>query len=185
MSIKKRGAVIAVVSLMLCVAVYLNWSYTRSDEDLGSASDVSVGKTLGEAALVDKVDGKEAAEAVGSQSDYFAEARLSRQKARDESTKMLKEITQNEKSTDAAIEKASNDIAALAANSVREARIENLIKAKGFKECVVFINDTGVNVIVSKTDTQLKSADTAKIKDIVIDETKVKADKIKIVEASA
>jgi len=179
MSIKKRGAVIAVVSLMLCVAVYLNWSYTRTPDDFGAAADLDAGKTLGEATLV---DGVEDTSDTAGKADYFAEARLSRQKARDESAKILKEITANEKSTPAAIEKANGDIASLAANAVREARIENLVKAKGFDECVTFINETGVNVIVNKTEAGLKAADTAKIKDIVIDETKVKADKIKISE---
>lgn len=185
MSIKKRGAVIAVVSLMLCVAVYLNWSYTRTGEDYEADENLSVGKTLGEATLVDKLEKEDATEAVGDHTDYFAEARLARQKARDESTKMLKEITANEKSTNASIEKANADISSLAANAVREARIESLIKAKGFDDCVVFINDTGVNVIISKSENELKASDTAKIKDIVVDETKVKADKIKIVEAAS
>ena len=33
MSMKKRGAVYSVVALMLCVAVYLNWSYNRQEEE--------------------------------------------------------------------------------------------------------------------------------------------------------
>ncbi len=32
--IKKRGAVYGVIALLLCVAVYLNWSYVGAPEDL-------------------------------------------------------------------------------------------------------------------------------------------------------
>lgn len=32
--IKKRGAIYGVIALLLCVAVYLNWSYIDAPEDL-------------------------------------------------------------------------------------------------------------------------------------------------------
>ena len=41
----------------------------------------------------------------------------------------------------------------MAENAVKEARIENLVVAKGFADCVTFINEEGVNVIVQKTET--------------------------------
>ena len=37
-TIRKRGAVYGVIGLMLCVAVYLNWSYFQSPEELTVAN---------------------------------------------------------------------------------------------------------------------------------------------------
>ena len=54
--IKKRGAVLAAVVLMLSVAVYLNWSYTKGEtEELLVSNQAETGKTLGEAKLVDSI----------------------------------------------------------------------------------------------------------------------------------
>ena len=61
-----------------------------------------------------------------------------------------------------------------------EGKIENLIKAKGFEECLVYINDTKADVIV-KTE-GLLSSEAAVIKDIILDETEIAAENIKILE---
>ena len=39
-TIRKRGAVYGVIGLMLCVAVYLNWSYFQSPEELMNVSGI-------------------------------------------------------------------------------------------------------------------------------------------------
>jgi hypothetical protein len=33
MGFKKRGAIYSIIALMLCVAVYLNWSYSRGNAE--------------------------------------------------------------------------------------------------------------------------------------------------------
>ena len=38
--IKRRGAVYGIIGLMLCVAVYLNWSYVKTPDDLVVAGQV-------------------------------------------------------------------------------------------------------------------------------------------------
>ena len=65
-------------------------------------------------------------------------------------------------------------------NVEKEGNVENLLKAKGFKDAIVYITDDSVSVTV-KTD-GLTAADSAKIYDIVISETGVSSDKIKIIE---
>ena len=77
---------------------------------------------------------------------------------------------------------ASTGIQVMADNAVVESRIENLVIAKGYADCVAFINDNGVNVIVSKTENGLTDTDVARIRDIVISEANVTADAIKIIE---
>ncbi len=193
MVIKKGSAVGAVVVLMLCVAVYLNWSYTRTpEEDLSVASDAEAGKILGQAQLVESPDasedstGSEAADenpsAAEDDSGYFARARLTRQRARDEAMSILKETAADEKVDAQSRDKAAADLSAMAAAAVRESRIENLIVAKGYQDCVVSISDNKVTVVVKSPADGLKDQDAAKIQDIVMDEASVSADQIKIIE---
>ena len=65
-----------------------------------------------------------------------------------------------------------------------EGTVETMIKAKGYDDSVVFINDSGVNVLVTKTTEDFTAKDAAVIKDIIVAETSVTADKIKIVESN-
>jgi len=58
--------------------------------------------------------------------------------------------------------------------------IERLIRAKNFKDAIVFINEKSVNVVVLKGK-PLTQAETAQIQDIVMREAKVIAENIKIV----
>ena len=118
----------------------------------------------------------------GSSGDYFAEARLSRQKARDEAVSILNVTVENQNAADDAKQVASDSIQVMAQSAMKESRIENLVIAKGYTECVVFINDNGVNVILQKLENGLAEEDISRIKDIVIDETGVKAEQVKIIE---
>ena len=179
---KKRGAIYSVVALMLCVAVYLNWYYTKTGEDYGSATDYQAdGKVLGESILVDNV--KEDTETAGKDGgEYFSQARLSRQQARDEAVSILTKTAESETATQQARTAASTGIKVMADNAVVESRIENLVIAKGYVDCVAFVNENGVNVIVAKTENGLADTDVAKIRDIVLSEAKVTADLIKIIE---
>ena len=184
---KKRGAIYSVVALMLCLAVYLNWYYTKTEEDYGNATDYQAdGKILGESVLVDNVEAEGAAGlAAQPVSEYFSQARLSRQQARDEAVSILTRTAESSASTEEARTAASTGIQVMADNAVVESRIENLVLAKGYEDCVTFVNDNGVNVIVSKTENGLTDTDVAKIRDIVISEASVTADVIKIMENEA
>lgn len=193
MGFKKRGAIYSVIALMLCVAVYLNVSYSRNNEDdlTAGANTTDTGNTIiGQSILVDSttpaetVLGIEGAETSATDGDYFSAARLSRQKARDEAVSILNGTIENSNTTDDAKAVANTNIQLMAENAMVESRIENLIIAKGYKDCVVFVNDDSINVIVSKTDEGLSSADVARIKDIVLDETDAVADNVKIIETA-
>lgn len=96
---------------------------------------------------------------------------------------MLTEINSNEKADAKTREKAGADLTLIAASSEKEGRMENLISAKGFGENVVMYNNDSVSVVVKKDN--LGAADVAKIKDIVINETKVKSENIKIVDINS
>lgn len=173
---KKRGAIYSVIALMLCTAVYLNWSYNKNnpDENIGDESNPVNGEIIGDSLTVN-------GNINTSDLNYFAEARLSRQKARDEAVNILNTTIENDKADAKAVATASAAIETMANNAMIESRIETLVIAKGYKECVTYVNDGKVDVIIAKSETALKDADVAKIKDIVIDEAGVTPDKIKII----
>ena len=61
----------------------------------------------------------------------------------------------------------------------KEANIEALLKAKGFKEAVAVIGNDGINIIV-KSD-GLTTANTMQIQDIAVNESGLDLSKIKII----
>ena len=70
----------------------------------------------------------------------------------------------------------------MATYTVTEAQIENLVMAKGYQDCVAFIGDNSISVVVSAPENGLDSSDTARIMDIVVTETGFATDQIKIIE---
>ena len=72
----------------------------------------------------------------------------------------------------------------LASYTLKEAQIENLVTAKGYVDCVAFMGDTSVSVVVSTEDGELTAEDVAKITDIAVTETGLSAGAVKIMEAN-
>ncbi|MDR3766700.1 MAG: SpoIIIAH-like family protein [Butyricicoccus sp.] len=182
--LKKRGAIYGIIAVMLGVAVYLNWSYVSTPDDLLVAGQVDTGDTS--QAKQDEASSEETADAAEtvSASDYFAQSRLSREQARDEAISILKETLQDETTDEKGKELATTQISQMADDSVTEARIESLIKAKGYQDAVVFLGSDSVNVIVAPPQAGFTETDASKIRDIVVAETSLRADQIKIVEAA-
>ena len=171
--IKKRGAVYGVIALLLCVAVYLNWSYVGAPDELLVAEQT------------DPDSAETGADGAGTaESDCFASSRRSREQARDEAVSTLKELSESEQADQTAKDEAAAQISALAEDSVAEANIESMIRAKGYEDAVVMIGDESVNVVVAPPEGGLQATDVTVIKDIVVSETGVTAGQIKIVEAS-
>mgnify|MGYP005763076117 CR=1 FL=1 len=193
MKLWKRNVVVAAIVVFVCAAVYLNWSYNRQD---GSED---AGKTLGEATLVGAQtddpllsatptpDGTES----GTQTEgggesgtgYFDSARLNRQQARDSALSLLQEAAASEEADQTMKDEANAAIQTMASLTVSEAQIENLITAKGYADCIAFIGDNSVSVVVAATETGLTDSDVARITEIVTQETGMSASQIRIIEA--
>ena len=181
----KRNLMILTVVLFVSAAAYLNWNYSQSA--------ANVGKILGESALVSgTADGSsleedasgEDQEAFVAKKNYFDTARLNRQESRDSALSLLKEAAADEKADQAAIDEANREIQQIAQNTTTEATIENLVMAKGYSDCVAFVNKESVSVVIAGTGEGLQNSDIAKVTDIVMEETGLTADKIKIMEAN-
>lgn len=186
MSVWKRNAVVVAIVLFVGAAVYLNWSY-NSQLTAGENGEGDQGKVLGQTTLVNGTEEETGEEGDGqadesTASGYFASARLNRQQARDSALELLQEAAADEKADQTVVDEANASIQTMAAYTLSEAQVENLITAKGYGDCVCFIGDDSVNVVVSATAQGLSETDIAKIVEIVREETGLSADKIKIIE---
>lgn len=188
MSVWKRNAVVLAIVLFVGVAVYLNWSYNNQLTGEGSGTDGSDGKVLGQTTLVNGVEEEQDGETAEGQTEeetgsgYFASARLNRQQARDSALELLQEAAADEKADQKVVDEANASIQTMADDTLSEAQVENLVTAKGYGDCVCFIGEDGVNLVVSSTDQGLSETDIAKIVEIVREETGLSADQIKIIE---
>lgn len=186
----KRNAVILTVLLFVCVAAYLNWSYNNKDDDSEAAADLPAQET--ESALTEEDAQEEDAEAPDPglyyetenavNSEYFDTARLNRQQARDAAATTLATVSETEGASQDMIDAALTEISEIAAVTVKEAELENLIIAKDFADCVVYISDDGISVTVPAPEEGLSAASVAKIKDVIMSETDFTAADMKIIE---
>ena len=180
--INKTQIVFLSLALAVCLAVYLNWRFLNTvDLDPGKGA-VSVSgenneagdqvKILGQAQLVETTARDVAA--------YFTECKLNKQQTRDQSLELLKSVAESVDTAAATREKANTDMIEMARTTDVEVTVEGLIKAKGFEECMVYVSDDSVNVVVATEGLTVEQA--AQINEIVISETGKAASAIKIVE---
>ncbi len=207
MKIWKRNAVVAAIVLFVCAAVYLNWSYTQGKSDV-SADALPSGKLLGGTALVgasaqpqdsgsdllvspapsDAAGGEMTASPAPSASqapanDYFSNARINRQQARDSALSLLEEAAANNEADQTMRDEANASIQVMADCTLAEAQIEGLVTAKGFTDCVAFVGEDSASIVVSAVEGGLTETDTAKIMEIVMDQTALQPSQIKIIPA--
>lgn len=187
MSIWKRNAVIVAIVLFVGAAVYLNWSYNRAETAAGNPESETSTKILGQASLVSGEGGSvqtdaEGANGSGETTGYFSTARLNRQQARDSALELLQQAAADDGADQAMIDEANASIQTMAAYTLSEAQVENLVVAKGYGDCVCFIDEGSASVVVSATEDGLTEADIARIAEIVKEETGLPVSQVKIIE---
>lgn len=194
---KSTGVTAAFLTLAMGGAVYLNWSYARAlpaetqtvgaaaektaavtDPLLPAAADADAGNTAknyGEAQLVSVV--KDAG------TSFFESARLSRDKARDEALETLKKALKNAKLTDEEKTALTEKLSAQVGSITAAAELESLIKAKGFADCLVALDETGASVTVMTETGTLNGDQVARIRDAVLNRCpQLSAQQLTIVE---
>ena len=191
----RKNAVVLTVLVLVGAAVFINWKFSPTAETANGAvsgeesGEESGRKLLGQSTLVSG-EGDSSADPAGEDAvytgtDYFASARLTRQQARDSAIELLQKAADEEGAAEEAATEASEGIQALAAYTLAEAQIENLVTAKGYADCVAFMGAESISVVVSTRDgAALTSADVAKITDITMTETGYPASAIKIMAAN-
>ena len=203
-SIAKHTRRVTAITLAaaLVVAVYLNWQYARTDVSLQEdavtvsaaaetqaepAAEVvtdglmteaeavsSAGKNYGEAQLVSVAN--------DSGAKFFEEARLKRQKAHDAA---LDTIQKTLKSSSLSAEEKKTYAQELTGNLEdlhAENEIETLIKAKGFADCLCFLQSGRADLTVMTSGEPLTAAQVAQIRDVVLSKSSVTAQNITVTE---
>ena len=170
----KKYIAIGAVALLLAGAVY--WSSTlngagtaQQEPETAQNSAEAQGETL--------ETGVQSGES-NPVENYFESFRDERESARELELQYLDEITETSANDSETLEDAQSQKLALVENIEHEFAIENLIRAKGFHDAAVTFHAGAVNVVVDCTE--LSSEQVAQILDIVIGETKVKAENVKI-----
>ena len=188
---KNKKVVVVVACLAIIVtAVYVDWRIGGSDpknsEYLYTSEISDSSKILGEAKFVDnkKDTTKKSLDASKdvSTDNYFSSAQINRKRSRDESVEMLQTVVDSSESMPDVKDKALKDMMTIASDIEKEATVEEMVKAKGFKDCIAVITGENINVVVKTPG--LLANEVAQIREIIMNETGFTADKIKIVEKS-
>lgn len=183
MKLHRRQLILASLVLALGAAVYLNW-YFADDKGLNATNILQTQKELGEARYVNSINESKQTEPVMNLTketkEYFAKAKMERQKSRDEAMELLKNSITESKDQGYSAD-ISVRVEEMAKTIQQESNIENLVKAKGFTECMAFIQNNECSVIVNPGSLNDSSAIT--IRDIVFGQSGIPFDRIKITEA--
>ncbi len=187
----RKSFIMAVLVLCLGAAVYLNWQFSNSGEDLVYTGNITGGvEDSGDTTAVDGDSADESDKNYGDvkyvigeegvDDDYFAMTRIDRDRAREEAIDTVQEILSSANIDSAGIEEAAKTATNIAMAMESESKIEATIKAKGFDECVVFIDEEFVTAVVQSEG--LTAGEAATIKDVVLSSYDTAVENIRIVE---
>ena len=166
LSIKKGHIVLGALVLALGAAVYLNWDYMKQNDYVAAGNTTQTpDETEGTANYGDA---------------YFVSARLSRTHSRDEAMEALKYMLEDSAMEEGAAAVLAQQAQALAQTIETEGKIENIIKAKGFSECMVYLDKDKVDVIVQSAG--LTDSEAAQIMDAVMSEVEIEESNVSIIE---
>ncbi len=193
MIVGKKQIVLASLVAALGVAVYLNYQFAAEDLNLVTAN--APGKDAQEISMEDKgeehygdaqfvdskgVENPQTSEtAAQGDSEYFSKARLTRTKTRDEAAAALQVMLSDTSLAEEQKEELTAQASAMAKSIETEGKIENLIQAKGFEECMVYCSSDKVDVIVKSEG--LEQGDVVQIRDIILGQTQVPVENISVV----
>ncbi len=198
----KRQLILASLVLALGAAVYLNWQLTDSGVKTDNATENEY-ETLGAAQLVNSSYVETVSDEVNTESMQvtgvlpetnmeeqesidtsatLSDARMTRQTARDEAVELLEDILEDAQADTTVKEAAISEASLIAQNILKETNVESLIQAKGFTECVAFINGDACTVVVNGDMENEQNA--LIVREIAVTETGLLPEKIKIIPAS-
>lgn len=203
-----RRATAVTLAAALAVACYLNWQYARTDMDTvavetaaaatsaassGSSDTSSSGSGQVTDALLTEAEAASAANknygeaqlvsvANDTGSQFFDEARLKREKAHDEALDTIQKTLKDSSLSDAEKAEYAAQMTANLEDINAENEIETLIKAKGFADCLCFLQSGRADLTVMTSGDALTAAQVAQIRDIVMSKSNVTAQNITVVE---
>ncbi len=187
--IGKKQIILTCMTLMLGIAVYVNYSITKGDVEVKKSisANADMSSSEAESTTADSVIDADTenygeSEFVNGEAsaDYFAQARLEKMTSRDEAVQTLQTIMGGGDITED--EMVTNALEAVEVSKLieSEGNIESLVKAQGIEDCVVYLDGESAKVVVKTAG--LEKAQAASIKDIILGEVSVPAENIRIFE---
>ncbi|MBR6874088.1 MAG: SpoIIIAH-like family protein [Ruminococcus sp.] len=170
MIIGKKQIALAGLTLLLGTAVYVNYAVSSGGQGIRTTDKVDT-KTVnyGDTQLV----------SAQPSDDYFAKARIERMTSRDKAVETLKMIMSGGDTSEEEKAVASKEAVSMSGLIESESKIESLIKAAGFEDCVVYLDGENANIVV-KAPQGLIASEAAQIKDILLGEVHVANENIRI-----
>lgn len=157
--LKKKTGMVLTLGVLIGCGVLASYSLVergqRSVNSAAPSSSQQVSKTI---------TVNEANASTPPASDFFVEYRLERDKLRSERSEVLRDAVKTAQSDDTR-QHAQDAILKLVLEKQKEAEMENLIKARGFGDALVFIRDNSVNAVVKAND--LSRDDVIQIADMI------------------
>lgn len=175
----KKNLIAGAVLLTVCSGIYLNWVYNGGQDTKDLEDVVNTDKVLDDDLLqvggtaADKTD-------TDTSKDYFAAVRLSRQEARDSAVSLLQEAMAYGDQEQVA--KTNVQLEQIISYALCESQIESLVIAKGYTDCVAYITEKGISVAVASPEGGLQQTDVALISDIVLSQSDLTLNDIRVVE---
>ena len=182
--IGKKQIILASLTLILGIAVYMNYVFSEVESELAADAEISAESkqvNYGDAAFVNADEtSKMLSEVDADSTDYFSQARLSRMTSRDDAVQTLSAILGGGDLSEEENAAYTMEAVNLSQLSESESKIESLIKAQGFSDCVVYLDGETASIVVKSEG--LAAEEAAQIKDILLSEVTIPAENIRIFE---
>ena len=163
--INLKNALVASCLVLVAVAGFLNVRYGLLSREETPVSQPNAGSA----------ENKE-----NAGDHFFTSAVIDRERVRDEALEVLVGITEDETATETAKTDAFAAMERIARETSAEIDIENLVKSKGFAECVAVISGEDANIVVRSNG--LTAGEVAQIKEIVYLEANILPKNVRIIE---
>ena len=192
--LKKNQVVIYVIAVMLMVAGYLSYTTKVGNETVqASANETDKFANVGDARLVSSeaveenatnelsssvnqiaentvvtnsvVNSESVQETSSNADDYFAKSKLERDTMYSQMLETYENVLNSSNSLETQKQAATEEITKI--NNTKNSIMicENLLKTKGFENCVIFVNNESISIIIGAKE--LKEEEIAQIQNIV------------------
>lgn len=185
--IKKQNCILFVLGVAGIILLFLGWrgnllSLEKPVEKGLQVTSAGGGAVVENSDVHGPISNRAADSAVAAQakggSDFYVEYRLERERTRGQQVEWLREVINNTNTSDESRQKAQEHLMSISRNMEKEVELENLIRAKGFKDAVVFVDSSAVNVVVSVEN--LSPEESSKILDLVSKRTGIEVKNITV-----
>ena len=177
----KKNLMAVAILLTVCSGIYLNWVYSGGKDTQNLEQTLNADKVMSDDMLLmgDK-DEVETNNNSNTATNYFAAVRLSRQEARDSAVSLLQEAMAY--GSQEQVEQSNAQLEEIIQYALCEAQIESLVIAKGYKDCVAYVTETGLSVAVAAPEGGLKEEDVAVVADVVLSQSAFTLNDIRVIE---